>query len=409
MPGSFCSTSGQALSHKSFQTQYQCNVIPTVDSQQGVGLLFQWVCPHQGICLCLEHALRFCLEKVRLCLQAELEDLCFAVLHPYEYTALRNELNAMWGLQQITDLVPAQAETLLSQAAARVKTAAEIAASSELPQPRLPASSPVPRPSLLKSSEEPTSQGSGSADDSRQQSAQSMHSVQQTAGDLYASSERGMVRTAGRARINSRQQKALQSGLLRLTSPARHKRGNSALAVLDPETLPASSPASSRPASSAQSNSTDNNAQPAASASALASASTSASAFRSRQRSNNQAAPSGSDSSQPPVGSNFSTLPQPSSPTSRAASHSSSPDSHRTEETTDRPDAAGNRPQRVIRGRAPRRALAAEMAAKAERQSSGSKAGPSSRLGPDYSFLSSDQQRVSHLLLDNKFNCQFCF
>jgi len=54
---------------------------------------------------------------------------------------------------------------------------------------------------------------------------------------------------------------------------------------------------------------------------------------------------------------------------------------------------------RVIRGRAPRQALAAKKA-NAERQKSGSKAGPSGRVTADYSFLSADQQQVrcaSHL------------
>ncbi|KAL0045856.1 hypothetical protein WJX82_006850 [Trebouxia sp. C0006] len=88
-------------------------------------------------------------------LKAELEDLCFAVLHPHEYTALRNELDSIWGLQQVTDLVPVQAETLLSQAVAGIKTAAEIAAATpDVPQPRLPHPSPVPRPMLSTSSQE---------------------------------------------------------------------------------------------------------------------------------------------------------------------------------------------------------------------------------------------------------------
>lgn len=307
----------------------------------------------------------------------------------------------MWGLQQITDLIPAQAETLLSQAAASVKTAADIAASSEVPQPRLPAPSPVPRPNLLKSNEEATSQGSASADDSGQQSAQSMQSVHQTAGDLYASSERGMVRTAGRARINSRQQKALQSGLLRLTSPTRQKRGNAAV-LEPPETLPTRSSAPSLSASS-----TDNNAQSSASASASASASD----FRSRQKPDDQAASSASESgsNQSPASVNLNNLPQPPSLSSKAASHSSSAGIERAgvaEETTGKLGTAGKGPQRVIRGRAPRRALAAEMAAKAERQSSGGKAGPSTRLCPDYSFLSSDQQRVSRFLVIDAFSCQ---
>ncbi|KAK9818275.1 hypothetical protein WJX72_009940 [[Myrmecia] bisecta] len=34
-------------------------------------------------------------------LKSELEDLCFAVLHPAEYRALRSELDAFWGLQSI--------------------------------------------------------------------------------------------------------------------------------------------------------------------------------------------------------------------------------------------------------------------------------------------------------------------
>ncbi len=159
-------------------------------------------------------------------LQAELEDLCFAVLHPHEYTALRNELDSIWGLQQVTDLVPVQAETLLSQAMAGIKTAAEIAAATpDAPQPRLPHPSPVPRPMLSTSSQERSQQADSAATASATSvQSEQQQSVQSVAGDLYAHSERGMVRAAAQARINPRQQKALQSGLLRLSPPCSRRR-----------------------------------------------------------------------------------------------------------------------------------------------------------------------------------------
>ena len=320
-------------------------------------------------------------------LQAELEDLCFAVLHPYEYKALRNELNAMWGLQQMTDLVPAQAETLLNQAAASVRTAADIAASSDIPRPRLPTASPVPRPNLLRPSDQQASpQDTGSSHDSRQQS---MQNVQKTPGDLYASSERGMVRTAGRPRINSRQQKALRSGLLRLSSPIRQAHYGGAAAVLEPpRTLPSSSSPPVHSAALAQSIPGDNKPQSAQSANSSLSSS--------EQQSHDHAALSnlGPDVDSSAANRHLDTSLEASPSQSRATSDS--PDSESTSSQAGSHRAVDQGFQRVIRGRTPRRALAAEMAAKAERQNSGAKAGPSGRVTPDFSFLSLDQQRVSH-------------
>ena len=305
----------------------------------------------------------------------------------------------MWGLQQITDLVPAQAETLLSQAAASARSAADAAASSQFPQPRLPTPSPMPRPNVLRPTEQRRGpQGVDSSHDSRQQS---MQSVQNTAGDLYASSERGMVRTAGHARINRRQQTALRSGLLRLSPPVRQTQYGSAAAVLEPpKTDPSSSSSPPYPsASSAQSSPRDHQAesppQPA----------TSQVSTSRQQLSHASLAHTDTDSE-----SISSSRPQTSSSQGGAASHrphSQDPGSGATGPHGSQGRAVGSaegadagRPndpdqgrQGVIRGRAPRRALAA---AKAERQNSGGKAGPSGRVTPDLSSLSSDQQRVSH-------------
>lgn len=341
-------------------------------------------------------------------LQAELEDLCFAVLHPHEYTALRNELNAMWGLHQITDLVPAQAEALLSQAAASASTAAGITASSQIPQPRLPTPSPVPRPHIHKSSEQqPGSQGMGSSHSKQQ----SMQSVQKTAGDLYASSERGMVRTAGHARINRRQQTALRSGLLRLSPPEGQTQHSSAAAVLEP---PNTDPSSSSPAvstslnhrslcnSERQSTQLPNSQVPTStqqSSDAHAALLDSDANVDSSSASRQQRASLHTSSSQAGAAPNSLDLNEVTlsgdveahSSKDRAVAAASGADSGRLRT----PD---QRPPRVIRGRTPRRALAAELAAKAERQDSGVEAGPSGRVMPDFFALSSDQQRVSHPL-----------
>ncbi|KAL3147107.1 hypothetical protein ABBQ38_015063 [Trebouxia sp. C0009 RCD-2024] len=326
--------------------------------------------------------------------KAELEDLCFTVLHPHEYSALRNELNAMWGLQLVTDLIPSQAETLLSQAAASVKTAADIAASSDFPHPQLPTPGPVPRPSLLDSPDQQVdSTGTGSSRDYVQQSVQS---VQITAGDLYASPERGMVRTAGHASISRRQQKALQSGLLRLSPPLRQRRYDSTAAVLEPpKTLPPSPPLPAVSAAPQQSSSPDNTSQSAA-----------AQVFKpGRQSSDDHAALPNSHAAET---SSSNAAPEHQSASSQPGAVSHGPGAEAGRDSS--ADAAGGMGeagklhppdqgfQRVIRGRLPRKALAAELAAKAERQSSGVKAGPSGRPIPDFSSLSSDQQRVRQLV-----------
>ena len=341
-------------------------------------------------------------------MQAELEDLCFAVLHPNEYTALRNELNAMWGLQQITDLVPAQAETLLSQAAASARTAADVAASSQIPQPRLPTPGPVPRPNILKTSEQQaSSQGTGSSHDSRQLS---MQGVQSTAGDLYASSERGMVRTAGHARINRRQQKALQSGLLRLSPPERQTQYGSAAAVLEPPNTDPSSYSPALSASSTQSSPCDSKSQstqpPHPQVPTSGQQSSDAHGAPSHP---NAAADSSSASGQQTASSHTSPSQAgdtPHSPDSEEVTVSRVPDAHSRKDRAEsgRFGTPERGTQRVIRGRTPRRALAAEIAAKAERQKSGVEAGPSGRVTPDFSSLSSEQQRVS---CSHKFVRQF--
>ncbi|DBA73503.1 TPA: hypothetical protein ACH3X1_011529 [Trebouxia sp. C0004] len=322
-------------------------------------------------------------------LQAELEDLCFAVLHPHEYTALRNELDSIWGLQQVTDLVPVQAETLLSQAMAGIKTAAEIAAATpDAPQPRLPPPSPVPRPALSPPFEERSQQAAldsaatapaTSVQDEQQQSVQSV------AGDLYAHSERGMVRAAAQARINPRQQKALQSGLLRLSPSVQRKSSarRSTAAVLEPPEVATSSFGPSQ---------------------SSASAPPSASVPPSRLKSHDDIITPLSRSSD----ANSQSLDQSQSSTSSAgpASHSPKADSTQSsaraipgtaEPALGSSSAASDGPVRVIRGRAPRQALAAKKA-NAERQKSGSKAGPSGRVTADYSFLSADQQQVRQLV-----------
>ena len=42
------------------------------------------------------------------CLQSELEDLCFAVVSPHEYRALRNELDRLWGLDSLPGVASAE-------------------------------------------------------------------------------------------------------------------------------------------------------------------------------------------------------------------------------------------------------------------------------------------------------------
>lgn len=42
-------------------------------------------------------------------LQSELEDLCFAVVSPHEYRALRNELDRLWGLDSLPGIAAAEA------------------------------------------------------------------------------------------------------------------------------------------------------------------------------------------------------------------------------------------------------------------------------------------------------------
>lgn len=317
-------------------------------------------------------------------MQAELEDLCFAVLHPHEYTVLRNELNAMWGLQHVTDLIPAQAETLLSQAAASVRTAADIAASSDLPHPQLPTPGPVPRPNLLGSpDQEANSQGP-----SRDSMQQSMQSVQTTAGDLYASVERGMVRTPGHARISSRHQKALRSGLLRLSPRVRQTPYGSAAAVLEPpRTLPPPPAPPTSSATSLRSRTPDNRSQAAQSATAQIPKSDDLSLEDSNSA---KARPSASALRGAALHS-----PESASVDSQAGGNSPADAAAARGAGWGKPEPPAQGFQKVIRGRLPRRALAAEMAAKAERQGSGVKAGPSGRVTPDFSSLSSDQQRVS--------------
>lgn len=300
----------------------------------------------------------------------------------------------MWGLQHVTDLIPSQAETLLSQAAASVKTVADIAASSDLPHPQLPTPGPVPRPSLLDSPEQQVD--APCMGSSRDYVQQSMQSVQVTAGDLYASPERGMVRTAGHASISRRQQKALRSGLLRLSPPVRQRRCDAAAAVLEPPTtLP---PSPSLPAPSApleQSSSPCNKSQSPA-----------AQVCKSGWKSSDDHAVL--PNSHAAGSSSSNAAPGHQSTSSQPGTVSRGPDA---EAGSDSPaDAAGGRGdpgklhppdqgfQRVIRGRLPRKALAAELAAKAERQGSGVKAGPSGRPIPDFSSLSSDQQRVGPCL-----------
>jgi len=319
-------------------------------------------------------------------LQAELEDLCFAVLHPHEYTALRNELDSIWGLKQVTDLVPVQAETLLSQAMAGIKTAAEIAAATpDAPQPCLSPPSPVPRPALSTPSEERSQQAApdspATAPATSVQSEQ-QQSVQSVAGDLYAHSERGMVRAAAQARINPRQQKALQSGLLRLSPPVQQRKSSgrrSTAAVLEPPEVATSSFGPSQ-----------------SSASASPSASVPPALLKSHDDitlpllRSNDANSQNLDHSQ---SSSSSAGPAFHSPEADSTQSSARAIASNAETASGSPSAASDGPVRVIRGRAPRQAVAAKKA-NAERQKSGSKAGPSGRVTADYSFLSADQQQV---------------
>lgn len=65
------------------------------------------------------HAIIFqlwpCLTLLFWCTQSELEDLCFAVMHPREYRALRSELDTIWGL-------PPLSPTCISDAADKALT-----------------------------------------------------------------------------------------------------------------------------------------------------------------------------------------------------------------------------------------------------------------------------------------------
>ena len=320
-------------------------------------------------------------------LQAELEDLCFAVLHPHEYTALRNELDSIWGLQQVTDLVPVQAETLLSQAMAGIKTAAEIAAATpDAPQPRLPPPSPVPRSVLSTSSEELSQQAapdSAAAAPATSVQSEQQQSVQSVAGDLYAHSERGMVRAAAQARINPRQQKALQSGLLRLSPSVQQRKSSgrrSTAAVLEPPEVATSSFGPSQ-------------SSPSASASASPSASVPPSVLKSHDGIVLLLSRSSDANSHQSQSSTSSARPAPQSPEADSTQSSARAVPDNADPASSGPRAASDGPVRVIRGRAPRQALAAKKA-NAERQKSGSKAGSSGRANADYSFLSADQQQV---------------
>ena len=185
-----------------------------------------------------------------LALQAELEDLCFAVLQPTEYTLLRNELNSIWGLQQVIDLIPTQADSLFRQAQASIKLASQTADLSTSSVPHLPPAGTVPRPDVIPkpADADPLQKSvSGAADRGQnlntgsQEGRQSMRSV---AGDLYAHPKHGVTRSPSHMTLNIRQQKALESGLLKLTEA--EQKGSSPTAVLNkPAGLPVGSAAPS--------------------------------------------------------------------------------------------------------------------------------------------------------------------
>ena len=330
-------------------------------------------------------------EQCIWCLQAELEDLCFAVLHPQEYTALRSELDSIWGLQQVTDLVPFQADTLMSQAMASIKTATDIAtASSAAPEPHLPAPGPVPRPTLSPPSDQQSHDTKGvSSVHTTSNQTEAQQSVQSVAGDLYAHSEHGMVRAAAQARINSRQQKALQSGLLRLSAPAQQKKSEgqrSAAAVLDPPktAAPPSASATDYPSASSQSRSPVSSTQPQP---MLRSQDDHIGATSANCSSTTSSSLDNPDEGGPQLSRAVTGSPRAVSSSAQGNTGNAGADVHS-------PGPAANGLARVIRGRAPRQALAAQQAAKSERQKSGSTAGPSGRTAPDYSFLTPDQQKV---------------
>lgn len=53
------------------------------------------------------------------CLQSELEDLCFAILHPDCYRKLHEERNKLWSLEPVPTLTAVEADHLLKQSEIR--------------------------------------------------------------------------------------------------------------------------------------------------------------------------------------------------------------------------------------------------------------------------------------------------
>lgn len=343
-----------------------------------------------------------------MALKAELEDLCFAVLQPTEYTLLRNELDSIWGLQQVTDLVPSQADSLFRQAQANIKLATASADLSSF-APSLPQPAHVPRPYPTPASDTPTPQQSASnAAQQRASLPSDKQSVGSMAGDLYAHAEHGVTRSPRQAILNVRQQKALESGLLKLSSSA--SRSSSSAAVLDrpPDTarqvstpdVKSGTPNVQSAAPDIQSAAADTDihksvaqggtaasVQPDKAAPADADQGT---AIQERINSNSQAS---SSSSQPPPKSASEADATPVPPP-RGVWFALGPKADIAEQASPMQEVKTNGPKRVIRGRSARQALAAEAKA---RLASGNKASTSGRA-PDYSFLSSEQQQVRKLV-----------
>ena len=317
------------------------------------------------------------------------------MLHPVEYTALRNEFNAMWGLQQIIELAPTQAETLLNKAAASAKTAADIAAV-DMPEPHLPPSGPVPRPDLLPPvDQEGTSEDPDSDEERNRQYARSM---QFTAGDLYATAERGMVRTPGKSRLSSRQKIFLQTGMMRFQAPPRQNEVANVVSDASEYRFSTRYPTRVRSVVPKRPKPADTSPQQPASPE-LSPSAQQASDSRAEAASKDSLAslqPSNSDAPSQASASAQQTRAVSDSPGSETtgASQSSGLEADESEAAPKKKKMQGRPSRKVYRAMKAAQAEAeakAEEAAVAERQKSGSLASASGRLD---NILSPDQQRV---------------
>ena len=326
---------------------------------------------------------------------------------------LRNELDTIWGLQGMTDLVPSQADSLFRQAQSNIKLATETADLGSYPTPYLPPAAPIPRPALTSPTDAATADVSGQAQgiqsahaEASQQCLQGQQNVQSGGGDLYAHAEHGVTRSPGRAQLNVRQQQALESGLLRLSQPRSNSRdSNTATAVAEPASEPVQTSLIT-PSVLSKSSSQSSSSSPAAAPSPpLAPPAPSASPvpqpdqlLLERMSSNSEASSSSSALPAPPQSrqSDSGSSAADSSP-SGTAPRSPRGTWFRSETViqscNQQPDSRAQGPKRVVRGRSARKALAAQAAADARAKSSNK--GRSRFLD----FLTPEQQQVSAVWL----------